>query len=72
MGANLLPSMVYCSRYIEEECLVKYYDNILVFNRPAKWMVNLQLRMAAVDVHKRKLILKMGYFMNDILYAYNT
>ena len=66
MGANLLPSMVYGSRYIVEECLVKYYDDLLVSKRHAKWVVYLHINMAAVDVHKRKLVLKMGFFTMDI------
>ena len=63
VGANLIPFMAYGSWYIVEECLVKYYDDILVFKRHAKWVTYFHINMVVVDLHKQKLILKMGYFM---------
>ena len=64
--ANILISMAYGSWYILEECLVKYYDDILVSKRHAKWMVYLHINMVAIDVQKRKLVLKIDYFTTDI------
>ena len=63
VGINLLPFIEYGSWYIVEECLVKYYDDILVFKRHAKWVTYFHINMVVVDLHKQKLILKMGYFM---------
>ena len=66
VGANLLPTMAYGSRYIMEECMEKYYEDLSISKRHAKWVVYLHINMAAVVVHKRNLILKMGYFTMDI------
>ena len=46
---------------------MKYYDDISVSKRNAKSMAYLPINMAAVDVHKRDLVLKMGSVMIDIL-----
>lgn len=66
VGVNPLPFMAYGSRYIVEECLVKYCNVILVSKRHAKWVAYLHIYMVAVDVQKRKFVLKMGYFMMDM------
>ena len=72
VGANLLSFMAYGSWYIVEECLVNYYDDILVSKRHAKLVAYLHICIVAVDVHKRKLVLKMGYLMIDIILCLNT
>ena len=62
VGVNLLPSMAYGSWFVEV-CLVKCYDDMLISIRHAKCVAYLHINMATVDIYKRKLILKMGYFM---------
>ncbi|XP_058213451.1 uncharacterized protein LOC131325283 [Rhododendron vialii] len=42
-------------------CIVRYYEDILIHKRHGKLVISLHKSMDAVDVHKRKLILKMGY-----------
>ena len=60
VGANLLSFIAYGSWFVEV-CLVKCYYDMLVLKMHAKWVAYLYMNMDAVDVHKRKLVLKMGY-----------
>ena len=71
--ANLLSSMVYDSRYIVDECLVKYYDDILASKRHAKWVIYLHVNIVVVDVqtkaHIEDGLLHDGYFSMPIVHS---
>ncbi|KAI8550590.1 hypothetical protein RHMOL_Rhmol06G0119100 [Rhododendron molle] len=43
--------------------MMSYYDEILIHKRHGTRMISWHISMDAVGLHKRKLILKMGYYM---------
>lgn len=43
--------------------VIANFFEVFLYKRHAKWVVYLHIRMDAVYVHKKKLILKMGYYM---------
>ena len=61
----LQPSMD-CSWCMLRASGVFYVDDIGGSKRHAKWVSYLHVSLAAVDVHKRKLILKQGHFYSVI------
>lgn len=43
--------------------VMAYFYDVILHQRHAKWVVYLHIKMDAVDVHNRKLVLKIGYCM---------
>ena len=64
------PKYGYCD--VLQDYICDYVDDIVGSKRHAKWMSYSHVNMAAVDVHKRKLVLKEGHFCSVIGYKNNA
>ena len=64
------PKYGYC--YVLQDYIKDYVDDIVGSKRHAKWMSYSHVNMAAVDVHKRKLVLQEGHFCSVIGYKNNA
>ncbi|KAI8535247.1 hypothetical protein RHMOL_Rhmol10G0158900 [Rhododendron molle] len=54
-------AMVGDSCDVLEPKVATYVEEVLSLKRHGKWMISWHISKDTVDVHKRKLVLKMGY-----------